>query len=99
MPGCSSGVPLLDESASITAGEFEQIGTSFNVEPGQELNAMTGDRDADLYVRFKYRPTKIALTAVHSELIRMRNTRWLYRPDRQNFISRLTEARLARVFK
>ena len=46
-------------SASITAGEFEQIGTSFNVEPGQKIKiAMTGDRDADLYVRFKYRPTK-----------------------------------------
>ena len=43
----------------ITAGEFEQIGTSFNVEPGQKIKiAMTGDRDADLYVRFKYRPLK-----------------------------------------
>ena len=38
---------------------LKQIGTSFNVEPGQKIKiAMTGDRDADLYVRFKYRPTK-----------------------------------------
>ena len=52
-------VSMLDESVTVAAGEFEQVGTSYSVEPGQKVKiTMTGDRDADLYVRFKYRPTK-----------------------------------------
>ena len=52
-------VPVVDETVTIVAGEFEQVGTSYSVEPGQKIKiAMTGDGDADLYVRFRYRPTK-----------------------------------------
>ena len=50
---------LVDETVTVAATEFDSVGTSYSVQPGDKIKiAMNGSEDADLYVRFRYRPTK-----------------------------------------
>lgn len=51
---------LIQATATVAAGAFDSVGTSYSVQPGDSIKiAMNGTGDADLYVRFKYRPTKL----------------------------------------
>ena len=50
---------LVDETATVAATEFDSVGNSYTVQPGDKIKiAMNGSADADLYVRFRYRPTQ-----------------------------------------